>query len=128
MSERDAAWIRAHVWTPRMRKTYRKSPVFRTSCPCYDGPCFHCRRGAHRECTFECDDQRWHKHVADMSIGWIVSSRGYALDPEIWEAGVTHRGRCSCHDRGHRLPGREYEADLYAPGAQGTGSLFELLG
>lgn len=132
MSEQDAAWIREHVWTPRMRKTYRDVPMFMTSCPCFDAPCFHCRRGAHRECTFECDDQRWHGHVADMNIGWVVSSGGYVLSPpdetQVWEAGVTHRGRCSCHDRGHRPEGRDYAADLYAAGAQGTGSLFELLG
>lgn len=132
MSEQDAAWIREHVWTSGMRKTYRLWPYVMTSCPCFDGPCFHCRRGAHRECTFECDDQRWHRYIADMSIGYIQDSRGRvpapAKEARVWEKGVTHRGRCECQEHGHRPPGRDYTALMYEDGAQGTGSLLELLG
>jgi hypothetical protein len=50
MSEATAARIRAQVWTPAMRKTYRDVPDAFHTCACQSGASQWCQEGKHARC------------------------------------------------------------------------------
>ncbi|WP_119728365.1 DUF6248 family natural product biosynthesis protein [Thermomonospora amylolytica] len=47
----QAAWIREHVWTKAMRKTFAEVPAFYTTCACEWGLSIRCKRGQHDQCA-----------------------------------------------------------------------------
>ena len=50
MSPDQAAWVREHVWTGAMRKTYREVPGFYLACACQSGLSHYCTHGACGKC------------------------------------------------------------------------------
>ncbi|MEV8638914.1 DUF6248 family natural product biosynthesis protein [Streptosporangium sp. NPDC051023] len=51
MTSEEAAWVRAHVWTPRMRRLHNVIwPGYYTTCACQKGRCHHCKLGDHERC------------------------------------------------------------------------------
>lgn len=79
MTADQAAWVRDHAWTNRMRKTYygdpgknNGTPGLYTHCDCQAGLTHWCQTNAHRKC-----------HRATPLTGpatWIVSRAGYVME------------------------------------------------
>jgi hypothetical protein len=50
MTPTQAAWVREHVWTKGMRKTYAETPGFYLACACQYGVTGWCRNGQCHRC------------------------------------------------------------------------------
>lgn len=50
MTPEQAAWVRQHAWTKKMRHTYAETPGFYTSCACQYGLTSWCQHDKHGRC------------------------------------------------------------------------------
>jgi hypothetical protein len=100
----QAAWVRANVWTPIMRKAHRDSPDSRCSCQygpsmwCVRGDCGQCQRGEPlRHCaTYIVSRSGYHpatflvpyRHKTPTATGGV-----YAREAMVW---LDRRCRYAC--------------------------------
>lgn len=106
----DAAeWVRDHVWTAAMRRTYRTVPGLTSRCACECGPSSHCTNGRHDQCgratplpsveTFICGPDgetvacfaEPYEHPTPTATG---PRRTYAA--QVWLADRVCAWRCPC--------------------------------
>jgi len=66
MTPEEFAWIRAHVWTDAMRRTWKEFPGFYTRCPCQWGATWWCQNDRHDRC---------HRRDPQFSPGGYVCDR-----------------------------------------------------
>lgn len=121
----DAAWIRAHVWTQAMRKTFAGVPGFYTSCACQYGLTHWCKTGRHELC---------HRGTPNYSQATVICRRNgdpahFAAPFEhlanigatgplqtasalVWYADRICRWICDCTDCGHHELHDDYDPDL----------------
>jgi hypothetical protein len=80
MTQDAAAWVREHVWTPAMRKTYREVPAFYSTCDCQFGATQWCQTGRHDRC---------HRAEPLVSCATMILRRG-GLYPASFTEEFTH--------------------------------------
>lgn len=110
----QAAWIRAHAWTPAMRKEHREVPGHTDTCACQWGPTSHCLHGRHDRCHRATSQRVWatvicgpdgvhplsfaepYEHETDT----FATGRRPTTLALVWHADRVCRWACSCtcHD------------------------------
>lgn len=118
MTDLEAGWVREHVWTKAMRRTYRTTPTYFHRCACQFGPCGHCDAGDHGHCTHgpegyqpfpedECaiTNRKW--QVLALPRGSVTHPRrtatGWHIDHAalVWLADRRCVWSCPCECRAH---------------------------
>lgn len=101
MDPATAAWIRACVWPPVLRRIYQHNPVAAHTCACQWGATSACRNGIHEQCrpgalpiaetclTF-----------ANDQVAQLPGAGG--IEAQVWLADRTCAWRCCC--RCHAAP------------------------
>ncbi|MEV4096935.1 DUF6248 family natural product biosynthesis protein [Streptosporangium saharense] len=121
MTPDEAAWVREHVWTGAMRRTYAEVPGFYLTCACqWNGPCLNDPHpGTHATChmgvpmyNYEtiisgrggvsvAAFKRPYRHPTASATGWHSSHLAM-----VWIGGRRCRWQCTCpcdhrHDVAH---------------------------
>lgn len=108
MTPDSAAWVRAHAWTPAMRREARDL-AWIVTCACQSGPTWHCTNDRHDQCARATALPRWEAVICDRTGIYPV----YHAEPhrhptpsitgprrervaQIWLADRTCRWVCPC--------------------------------
>ncbi|WP_185932497.1 DUF6248 family natural product biosynthesis protein [Streptomyces sp. WAC 01325] len=95
MSEEEAAWVRASVWTKGLRRIEEAYPHgFHRWCSCESGACHPCGSGHHDQCV-SASGPRVDEHAGTVTDrgGFVVAVIQYAPEqrPCRWLCPCTHR-------------------------------------
>lgn len=125
MTAEEAAWVRDHVWTTPMRKTYREVPGFYVTCACQGGLTSWCGIGRHDLC---------HRAAPLRSYETVICGRSgndpryfpepYAHDTDVSATGARRERlamvwladrvcRWVCPDSCHTAPAAPVQLDLF---------------
>jgi hypothetical protein len=119
MPAEGAEWIREHVWTPKMRETFREVPGAYLRCACQHGTTHWCRVGRHDRChgaaplpdnetaILDCAE---HPRYLPQPFEHLVLTGATGPRPSrealVWLADRTCRWVCPCSCHGSLLAGR----------------------
>lgn len=126
----DAAeWVREHVWSGRMRETFREVPGFYLACACQYGLTTLCRIGKHDEChratplpdnetsvLDSAERQRYFKKPYRHLVRTSATGPQRTRDALVWLADRVCRWLCPCECH---LAGKQM--DLFALAGDGRG-------
>ncbi|MBA9005855.1 DUF6248 family natural product biosynthesis protein [Thermomonospora cellulosilytica] len=85
ITEEEAEWIRTHVWTGAMRKTFRDVPGHYTACACQYGATQACRGGQHDRC---------HRVTSQIAWATVICGRD-GVHPLLFAEDYKHPCRAS---------------------------------
>ncbi|MFI6485220.1 DUF6248 family natural product biosynthesis protein [Nonomuraea sp. NPDC050663] len=121
MTPVEASWVRKHAWTQAMRRCWKDTPAYYSSCSCQYGECVSCRDGKHRHCSRGYALRRTETMITDRRGRALylpdyythpsnVSATGPARTnvAQVWLADRTCRWLCPC-------PCRSIGEPVYTP-------------
>jgi hypothetical protein len=110
MSEEAAAWVREHVWTKGMRKTFAAVPDHYLKCACQFGTAYWCQNGQHGRCARGEPLRQW--ETAVLRYGGTQPAIGVS---EVWLADrvCMWRCKCNCHRQHTRRLDKPVQLELF---------------
>ncbi|MBA9003689.1 DUF6248 family natural product biosynthesis protein [Thermomonospora cellulosilytica] len=122
----QAAWIREHVWTKAMRKSYRETPEAYHACACQYGMTTWCNIGQHDRCHRATPQPDWETIICGPDGMHPLHFAGYYRHPVrasatgphpsalplVWLADRVCRWVCPCAC--HATPAAPVQLDLFA--------------